>query len=238
MNRPPTGRRVWAASGLAFVAFFAGGLLFADVFADQTFPAQSASIEEISAYFSGNGPEARTLAFFHSLAALALLVFVAGVRVLTTGGEHGARIPSAVAFGGGVMAASFLLHSALLFWTLARTSTAENATLARALHDLSFLAGGHALALTLAAFIGAASLATSRVGALPSWLGGAGIATAALSLVSLTSLLWAPARAALYFAALAGLSLGSRHPVSACSAPTVRRDVGLDRCLDVHALLP
>lgn len=197
-------RPVWAASGLAFVALFAAGLLFADVFADQTFPAQNSSIGEISTYFVRNGPEARTLAFFHSLAALALLVFVAGVRDLISQGTT--RVLSAVAFGGGLMASSFLVLSALLFWTLARSSTAEDAALSRALHDLAFLAGGQALALTLGAFIGATSLATSKTDDLPRWLGRTGMATAALALLSLTSLLWAPARAALYFAALAALA--------------------------------
>src|SRR5262245_20530305 len=152
--------RVWPISGLVFSALFAGGLLFADLIADRTFPRQGASTAEIVAYFSNNGPEARSLALFHSLAALALLVFVAGCRDLIRG-EGSARILSGVAFGGGVMATVFLLISAAIFWALGRSSTARDPAVARALHDLSFLAGGQVLALTLAAFIGAVSLAGS-----------------------------------------------------------------------------
>ena len=100
-------------------------------------------VSEISGYFAANGAEVRLLSFFHSLAALSLLAFAAYVSGLEVSDES--RRLSTLALSGGVMAAVFLVLSALLFWTLARPATANEPPLARSLADLSYLAGGVAL---------------------------------------------------------------------------------------------
>ena len=172
---------LWASSGAAFVVLFVGGLVFADVVAGRSFPGMDEPLEEITAYFAANRAEVRLLSLFHSLAAIPLLAFAAYVSGLHPHKDDESRRLSRLAFGGGIMAAVFLLLSALLFWTLARPATAGQPALGRALVDLSFLAGGVALLLSLSAFIGAGALLAS--GVLPAWLVRTGVVTAIISLL-------------------------------------------------------
>ena len=157
--------------------------------AGRPYPGIDEPLAQISDYFSANGAEVRGLSFFHSLAAAALLVFAAYVRAFLSRGDGNAGGLSTLAFGGGLMAASFLLLPALLFWALARPGTAGEPALARALFDLSFLAGGLALLLSFALFIGSTSLAALRTQALPAWLGWTGIVTAVISILSVATML-------------------------------------------------
>ena len=175
---------LWAATGVAFVWLFLGGLLLADVLAGRPYPGIDEPIGDITGYFAANGAEVRGLSFFHSLAAMSLLAFAACLRGVVTRGDGRPGPLPALAFGGGVMAATFLLLSALLFWALARPATAGQPALARALFDLSYLAGGLALLLSLSAFIGASSLLALQTRALPAWVGRAGVVAAVISLLS------------------------------------------------------
>ena len=181
--------RLWPGAGLAFVGLFLGGLLFADVLAGRPYPGIDEPVGQISDYFGANGAEVRALSFFHALAAVALVIFVAYVRAFLGRVEGNAGGLSTLAFGGGLMAASFLLLSALLFWALARPVTAGESAVARALFDLSFLAGGVALLGSLGLFIGATSLVALRTRALRAWIGWMGIVTAVISLLSVATML-------------------------------------------------
>ena len=178
-----TADRLWPLSGLAFVVLFLGGLLFADVLAGRPFPGIDDPLAETTGYFRTNGAGVRLLSLFHSLAAMALLAFTAYMNERNSRrvGESSPLVT--LAFGGGVVAAAFLLLSALLFWALARPETAGEPAVARSLVDLSYLAGGVALLLSLSAFIGASSLLALRTDALPAWLGRTGVVTAIVSLL-------------------------------------------------------
>lgn len=214
--------RLLAATGLLFLALFACGLLLADVVADAAFPAPSQPLGEIAAYFSHNGTAVRGLGLFHGLASLALLVFaayVADVLRRAEGDRHGAL--GTVAVVGGAVAGAFLLLEAALFWVLALPSTAGDLALLRALHALSYLSGGVALALPLVAFIGATSLVALSTRILPAWLAWAGLVAAVACLVYGTTLVaengaWSPS----------GLVLTALLPllwIFATSAVLVRR---------------
>ena len=61
------------------------------------------------------------------------------------------------------------------------------------LRNLNFLSGGAAHVASLGLFVGAASIAASRARALPRWILWLGILAAALSILSLVSLVWFPA---------------------------------------------
>lgn len=174
---------LWALSGVAFVVLFVGGLLSADVLAGRSFPGMDEPLQQITGYFAASGAEVRLLSLFHSVAAIPLLAFAAYVSALHSNRDDESRRLSTLAFGGGIMAAVFLLLSALLFWTLARPATAGEPALVRSLVDLSFLAGGVALLLSLSAFIGANALLASRTGVLPAWLVRTGVVTAVISLL-------------------------------------------------------
>src|SRR6266542_1002555 len=74
--------RLWAASGGGAVALFVLGLVFSDLLASPGFPAYDASLERIDAFFIDDRAEAIGISVCHSLAAVALLVFVADVHEL------------------------------------------------------------------------------------------------------------------------------------------------------------
>jgi hypothetical protein len=76
-------------------------------------PARDVSAATVRRYFLDNASEVRALSFFHTLSALALPCFAAylGRHLRTPTRSSGAP---ALAFGGGVTAAAFLLLSALL----------------------------------------------------------------------------------------------------------------------------
>lgn len=193
--------RWWAASGVAAVALFVLGLVFADFVASPGFPAYDATLERIDAFFSANRAEAIGLSVCHSLSAAALMVFVAHLHGwLRRGGDAEMRLAT-LALGGGVAATIFLLLSALLYWTLARDEVAREPGAAQGVLVLSYLAGGQALALSVAGLIGATSAVALRTNALPRWIGRLGAATAGLSVLSVASLIWDPAFTVLLLAA-------------------------------------
>jgi hypothetical protein len=92
-----------------------------------------------------------------------------------------------------MLSAAFLLLSALALWLLTRPAADEEPAVIRALHDLAYIAGGPAHIISFAPFVGASSIAALKTRTLPGWLGWLGIAAGALSLLSVTALLWEPA---------------------------------------------
>jgi Domain of unknown function (DUF4386) len=180
--------RLWAGSGVACVVLFGCGLFFADVIAPG-YPALDDPPAEIERYFLDNDQEVRALAFFHMVAAVALLFFAAYVRALMRRVEPEGRGLAALALAGGVAAAAFLLLSALLFRTLAEPVVASDDAAQHAILVLSYLAGGPAIAVPLASLIGACSLVSVRRGALPAWIGWLGAAATVFSLASASMLL-------------------------------------------------
>jgi hypothetical protein len=196
--------RWWSASGVAAVALFVLGLIFADLFASPGFPAYNASLQRIDAFFSDDRAEAIGISICHSLSAAALLIFVVHLHeVLRRAGTRERRLAT-LALGGGIAASILLLLSAVLYWTLTRAEVAREPGVAQAVLVLSYLVGGQALALALAAFIGATSVVALRTNLLPSWIGRLGAATAGISVLSVAWLIWDPAFSLLLLAAALG----------------------------------
>src|SRR6266542_4610093 len=142
--------RWWAASGVAVVALFVLGLVFADLVASPGFPAYDASLERIDAFFIDDRAEAIGISVCHGLSAAALLVFVADVHELLRRRRTAETRLSTLALGGGIAASVFLLLSAVLYWTLTRAEVAREPGVAQAVLVVSYLAGGQALALSFA----------------------------------------------------------------------------------------
>jgi hypothetical protein len=196
--------RWWAGSGVATVALFVLGLVFADLLASPGFPAYDASLHRINAFFSDDRAEAIGISVCHAFSAVALLVFVAHVHELLRRRETAETRLATLALAGGIAASVFLLLSALLYWTLTRVEVAREPGVAQAVLVLSYLAGGQGLALSFAAFIGATSVVILRTRALPRWIGRLGAVTAAVCLLSVAWLVWDPAFGLLLLAAALG----------------------------------
>ena len=179
------GELVGASTGLAFVALFGAGLISADLLASPAFFEVDASSGQIDAFFVDNRPEAVGLSVCHALAAIALLAFGGYVSGVLRRSDCQSGGLAAVALAGASVAAAFLLLSALLFWTLTRPQLAQaDPGTAEALLVLSYLAGGPGVALPLAPFLAATSLAGLRARLLPRSLGRAGLAASVLCLAS------------------------------------------------------
>ena len=183
-------RRTWAASGaLALVLFFCG-LLFADLLGSSNYPPLNASYARVRSYFLGDASQVRALAFFHVLAALALMSFAAYLYGwLEREADPGSARLAPLALVGGATAAAFLLLSALVYRALAEPSVLNDPSLTHALVVLSYLAGGPAIAVPLALPIGAGAAAAFRGGGLQRWTGWLGVVAAAVSLGSAATLL-------------------------------------------------
>jgi hypothetical protein len=152
-------------TGVAFVvlvvaAFIVGG----------ESPGTDDSVAEIVDYYKDK--EGRTFAATALLAwgAISYLFFVGVLRnVLRSAGEATAWL-SAVAFGGGVVAAAGMLSFAGFGFALADTADTASPVATQAVHILSsdfffLLAGGQAALLI------ATGIVAIRTGALPTWLG-------------------------------------------------------------------
>ena len=181
--------RLWAVTGLGFVALFVGGIVAAG-----DFPAADVSIAELETYTTTHRPGLRALGACHAAAAVVLLVFAACIRHQLAGGPD--RL---VALGlcGATLASGALLASALLFWTLADPMLVGTPPVLGAMHRLSGLAGGVGILLGLALFIGCTSLIDRRTHALPGWLGTSGLVVALVCTASCASLVapggrWGP----------------------------------------------
>jgi hypothetical protein len=167
--------RLLAISGLLFLGLFACGLALADLLANAAFPPPSATLDDIASYFSQNGGAVRGLSVCHAFAALALMIFGAYLSHRVQ-----CRQPSAlgaIALASSGVAGAFLLLDAAIFWVLALPDVSRDPALLRALHGLSYLCGGVALALPLSALIGAVSLDALQSRSFPRWLAWIGIVT-------------------------------------------------------------
>jgi hypothetical protein len=120
-----------------------------------------------------------------AFASAAFLWFLGNLRgYLGAAGEDGL---STVAALGGAVGTAIIAAGAALQAALVLNSTGANSELVRlgfdAYNALITIAGGG-----LAAAAGAAALSGARTGALPSWIAGTGLVTAALQLVTLAGL--------------------------------------------------
>ncbi len=176
--------RSWAASGALTVVLFASGLVFADLVGSDHYPALDASDDEVRRYFVNNDTAVHALSFFHTLAALTLLGFAAYLHMVLRRHEDERYGLPALALGGGVTAAVFLLLSAILYRVLAETAVAEDAALAHALLVASYLAGGPAISVPLALLIGAAVPHSLSGSLFPRWIGWLGSAAVTVSVAS------------------------------------------------------
>jgi hypothetical protein len=193
-REPAPAERLATAGGALFALCFAAGIVSADLIATPAFyevwPEGLDSFAQVQAYVAANRGELRALSFFHALAAIALLAFGAALASLSRDRQPvDRRLLAPAALAGSVVAATMLLLSASAFWTVTETTLAGEASLARTLLLLAYLTGGPVFVAPLTLTIAAASLLGRREQTLPAWITRPGLATAAIALLPLTTLL-------------------------------------------------
>uniref|UniRef100_A0AAU2JJT8 DUF4386 family protein n=1 Tax=Streptomyces sp. NBC_00049 TaxID=2903617 RepID=A0AAU2JJT8_9ACTN len=163
-------------------------LTAAYVVANRATPQPDASGRDILRHVRDHGT-AIDLGAFLLLVTAVLLVPVAATlaRLVRQGQDQGAAAASVLA--GGLLASGALASSAALTWTLGRLPEDAPAALARALADLSFLAGGVGYAVSFALLAAGTCLAARESGLLPRACATTGLVIAAAGLAATLTLL-------------------------------------------------
>lgn len=184
---------------------FLAGLITIAVLSDGVFPSPFAAPETIAAYFQANSRAVGIGAFFQFGAAVPLAIYAATASARLR--NLGIRNPGAtIALVGGVLAAAFLSLSAMISWTLSRPAVVADPALVRALHDLTFMAGGPGHVVPLGLLLAGIAVPGLIVGLLPRWLAIAGLVLAAVAELATLTLLVDSAAVLLPVARFGGLA--------------------------------
>jgi hypothetical protein len=188
----PAERWLIAASGASLLLLLGLVFLFANILPSSGYPSPFSPLAKIDQFFSDNRSTIRWQSLVLMLAGVALLTFVGSLigvlrRIV---GDH---ILMWVALGGGVLASGFAMLSGIVLWTLSRTETSALPALLRALHDLTYLAGGPAHVLAVSVFLFASSIVMWNLRFFPPWVRWLGVIGAAVSSLGAIGLVWRPA---------------------------------------------
>ena len=130
--------------------------------------------DEVANFQNGDPTRVSTGAYIASLAAFFLIWFAGSVRSALIENEGGKGRLSAVAFGGGVMAAAAMgtSFSGILSASLRAGAPGGISPIgAVTMYDFWGQMMGQMFAISLAVFIGATAVVSLRKGAFPSWFG-------------------------------------------------------------------
>ncbi|RKT83468.1 hypothetical protein SAMN05421805_10546 [Saccharopolyspora antimicrobica] len=163
-------------------------LTVAYVVANSSTPQPSASGDDLLRYYVHDHGTAIDLGVFLLVAAAVLMVPIAAFLARLVRREQSAA-GAATAFAGGLLATAALASSAALAWTLGRLPEQSPAALARALADLSFLAGGLGYAVSFALLAAGTCLAVRGNRLLPRACATTGLAIAAAGFAATLMLL-------------------------------------------------
>jgi hypothetical protein len=180
--------RVGAWSGLGFVVLFLVGAVVSNVATTEVYPRPGDTAAEAQAYFADNQGITEVLSLTQAGSAACLAVFAGVVAVVIRRRDLGGSREAAWCLVGGGLAAALLLFSAIVVWALSREPVAASAPAVGALHQLAFAAGGAGHVVPLGILIGAASIAALRSGLHARWLARSGLASAAVCLMSVVTL--------------------------------------------------
>ena len=181
-----------ALSGLLAGVSFVGGVAGATALGEP-FPRPGADPAQVRKYFTQDGGRpARLSAAGQAISAAALVRFTASVAKLA--GRAGLPPPArAAAVAGGGLAAASLATSAVTHTTLTLLEEEEDDDRAAALARRAFVAGGPVHGVGFGVLTGVLALAGLRAGELPRPVAIAGLASAALGVLSPLYFVWEPA---------------------------------------------
>jgi hypothetical protein len=185
------GPRIAAAAAVAYVGCFAVSLILPGLLGQHAAPpAPYASDEEVARKLAASDHSlVPVAAFWQAASALALLVFVAYAAQFVRG-----RVPRSALAGlvlaGGVVSGGLLVLSASIQWVSYQPTIAADVHLFRAVTDLVFITGAAPHVATLGLLVAAVAYAGRKTGTMPAWLNWFGLVIAALSLVSMLSLMF------------------------------------------------
>ncbi|GAB2846217.1 DUF4386 domain-containing protein [Lentzea nigeriaca] len=180
-----------ALPALAFVLLFLSSLVLGPILGAGPTPSPFSGSSEVLQYFTDSQTASRVNGFLQFDAAIALGVFTAvatsRMRFLAP------HVPGPVIGEvGGILAAAFLGLNGLLQWVLGQSDVLAEPALVRGFQFLFFVLGGPAHTAALGLLIAGIAVTAVYLRALPRWLGIAGVVIAAISVLSLLSMLVTP----------------------------------------------
>jgi hypothetical protein len=182
------GFRVGLWSGLGFVVLFPVGAVVSNVATSDVYPRPGDSVADAQAYFADNQEVTEVLALTQAGSSVCLAVFAGVVAMAIRRRNVDGSREAAWCLVGGCLAAALLLFSAVVVWALSRQPVVANAENVGAVHQVAFAAGGAGHVVPLGIMVGAASIAALRSGWHGRWLARFGLASAAVSLLSVVTL--------------------------------------------------
>ncbi|MFD4256471.1 DUF4386 family protein [Streptomyces sp. NPDC058534] len=178
------------AVALLTVSLSYAALTAAYVVTNRATPQPDASGRDILSHVRDHGTAIDLGAFLLLIAAVLLVPVAATLARLVRRGQGQDQGAAAVTvLAGGLLASGALASSAALTWTLSRLQEDAPAPLARALADLSFLAGGVGYAVSFALLAAGTCLAARESGLLPRACATTGLVIAAAGLAATLTLL-------------------------------------------------
>jgi hypothetical protein len=187
------GSKIAGACGLLFVALFAATAVL--ITAHQP-SGDTVSNKEVISYFKDHKDALQAATFLMAIGGLCFLVFLGGVRERLHGERSVLTVASGVLMVGMLFALVAILGAIPAALDYQKPFTVDPGT-GRLLLALSFYAVWYA-SIPAAVFVGSASAAAAKSGALPVWLTRAGYAVAVLSIVALVAFPVGPALGALW----------------------------------------
>ncbi|ONI87885.1 hypothetical protein ALI144C_08085 [Actinosynnema sp. ALI-1.44] len=180
-----------ALPALAFVLLFVASLVLGPILGAGPTPSPFAGSTEALTYFTDSQTASRVNGFLQFDAAVALGVFtaVATSRMRFLAPHVPGPVISQV---GGILAAVFLGLNGLLQWVLGQPDVLGQAAVVRGFQFLFFVLGGPAHTSALGLLIAGIAVTAIYLRALPRWVGVAGVVIAAISVLSLLSMLVEP----------------------------------------------
>lgn len=165
-----------------------GGLVLSTIMAGQTFPSPFTTPDVVEAYFRTSSAAVAVSAFFTFASAVPLALYAATVSSRLAG--LGIRNPGAtIALVGGVLAAGFLGVSAMISWALSRPVVPAEPAVVHALQAVVFMAGGPGHVALLGLLVAGIAVPGLLAGLLPRTIAIIGLAIAAVSELSILTML-------------------------------------------------
>jgi hypothetical protein len=207
--------------GWLYVVLFLVGLIGSSAIGSAVYPSPYDDASKIQSYFADNHDAVVLMGVTQVAAALALVVFAAGIAALVRDRTRLGSGPAGVVQAAGTLSAAFLMLSGLSGWIAVRDEVLAQPAVVRAVHDFAFMTGGVAQVTTFGLFVGTASAAALKAGLLPRWICWLGAVCAAASLASVVAVASEPGAfllpvgrfSGLIWVVAAGIAL-IRRPVS------------------------
>lgn len=191
-TRPVQGGPPLGLLAVIFVGLFVAGLVVSTVLGGGSYPSPFGDAGPILSYFNQQHSAVRASGFFQFASAVPLAIYAATASARLN--QLGVRAPGAtIALAGGLIAAAMQAVSGIVTWVLAAPGVTAQPSTVRALHDLSFAAGGPGDVVFMGLLIAGIAVPSMIIRLMPRAWGWIGLLLALIAELSTLTLVLEPA---------------------------------------------